>query len=245
MRCWLARPASVSRARSASSVASHGSWSSDCRDSPVAAHHPQAAQLALAAPPVVDQLVPGDPDQPAGARGGARAATDGVDGGQERLGGQVLGQCRAAAACQQVAVDLVEGLVVEREQPVARVGRAAGLHILIVVRGRRTPTPPSAPGRRHPGCAEVSPAMAGDPPEQWRQGADGLRELAQLPAHQGLPAVAQCGGGLGVHVDQQPVRPGRGGGQRHRRDQVRPAGGVAGVDDHRQMAEPLDRPGRR
>jgi hypothetical protein len=100
---------------------------------------------------VVDQLVPGDADQPAGGRAGAVVAAHGVDGGEERLAGQVLGERGPAAPLQQVAVDLWESAVVAGEQLGTAIGRdvrevplrAGYVHTLIVVRGTHTPTPVS------------------------------------------------------------------------------------------------------
>src|SRR3954468_8361782 len=62
---------------------------------------PEAALLALPAPPVVDQLVPGGADQPGGGDRTRR-----VDRGEEGLGGEVLGDRTGAAAGEEVAVDL-------------------------------------------------------------------------------------------------------------------------------------------
>ena len=52
---------------------------------------PELALLAGLAPPVVDQLVAGDPHQPGHGQVGHGALLDRGDGGEEGLGGQVLG----------------------------------------------------------------------------------------------------------------------------------------------------------
>ena len=57
----------------------------------------ELALLALPAPPVVDELVPGDADQPRHGQVRHGLAPDRVDRGQERLGGQVLGDGRGPA----------------------------------------------------------------------------------------------------------------------------------------------------
>jgi hypothetical protein len=76
----------------------------------------QVSRFALLSPPVVDELVAGDADQPRDAgRRGLRLAHGG-DGGEERLGGEVLGERAAPAARQEVAVDLRQGGVVQPEQ---------------------------------------------------------------------------------------------------------------------------------
>src|SRR5262245_25666747 len=67
--------------------------------------------------------------------------------------------------------------------------------------------------------------------------AEQVGQLAQV-AHQGIVArrqqrlrtVAERLLGAAVHLDMNAVGAGGDGGQRHRRDQVRPAGRVAGVD---------------
>ena len=84
--------------------------------------HLELALLAGGAPPVVDQLVAGDPDQPRRRDLDDRAPLHRRDRGQERLGREVLGQGHVAAARQQVAVDLGQGPVVQREQRGSMVG---------------------------------------------------------------------------------------------------------------------------
>src|SRR5207247_11134010 len=51
----------------------------------------QVPLLARRSSPVVDQLVPGDTDDPRDAHGRWVVALDRLDGGKERLGRQVLG----------------------------------------------------------------------------------------------------------------------------------------------------------
>jgi hypothetical protein len=71
-----------------------------------AVEQPQSAFLAFQAAPVVGEFVPGDADEPADRGGGHVGSACRGDGGEERLRGQVLGQCRVPAARQQVAVDV-------------------------------------------------------------------------------------------------------------------------------------------
>ena len=101
----------------------------------------QPALLPLDPPPVVGELVPGHPDQPRDRRIGCARLADGVHGGQERLGREVLGQAGVTAAGQQVAVDVRQCVVVQLQQPERRVGLYLRVpHILIVVRAAGAPT---------------------------------------------------------------------------------------------------------
>ncbi len=71
----------------------------------------QQLSIAAGATPVVDQLVAGGADQPRHVHLAAGLA--GADGGEEGLGGEVLGGCRAVAAANEVAVDVWQRLVVQ------------------------------------------------------------------------------------------------------------------------------------
>jgi hypothetical protein len=101
---------------------------------------------------VVGELVPGHPDQPRDRRIGRARHADRAHGGQERLGGEVLGQAGIAAAGQQVAVDVRQRIVVQLEQPERRVGPHLRVrHTLIVARAPHTPTGSAElTGRRFP-----------------------------------------------------------------------------------------------
>ena len=115
----------------------------------------QLALLPGPAPPVVDQLVAGHPDQPGHRQVGHGVALDGGDGGEEGLGRQVLGDGGRAGARQQVAVDLGEGTVVEREEAGALVGDGRlTTHACIIVGGRPVPT-----GRVRTVCARSGRAI--------------------------------------------------------------------------------------
>jgi len=87
----------------------------------VTAEDTQSPPLAFHAPPVVDELVPGDSDEPTSADLGDVAAPAGVHGREEHLGGQVLGDRPLPAPAQQVAVDLGQRLFVQVEQGEPRV----------------------------------------------------------------------------------------------------------------------------
>ena len=72
--------------------------------------------------------------------------------------------------------------------------------------------------------------------------ADGLGDRADIPhdfvkgiRRDGLLAVAQCALGIVVDFDHQSVRAAGGSSQRHRPDIAGYAGGVAGIDYHRQV----------
>src|SRR3974390_1137453 len=75
----------------------------------------QAAFLACVPPPVVDELVAGDGDEPRHAELGHGLVAHGAHRGEERLAGEILGGRVVADARPQVAVDLGEGPVVERQ----------------------------------------------------------------------------------------------------------------------------------
>ena len=61
------------------------------RARPPSGSEPQAARLACLAPPVVDELVPRDADEPRDGELRHRVALDGLHRREERLGGEVLG----------------------------------------------------------------------------------------------------------------------------------------------------------
>ena len=64
-----------------------------------------------------------------------------MHGGQERLGREILGQAGVAAAGQQVAIDVRQRIVIQRQQPERRVGPHLRVrHTFIVVRAAGTPT---------------------------------------------------------------------------------------------------------
>ena len=107
----------------------------------LAVQQAQPALLPLDPPPVVGKLVPGNPDQPRDRRIGPARLADRVHGGQERLGGEVLGQAGVAAAGQQVAVDVRQRIVVQLQQPQRWVGPHLRVrHTLIVATTAGTPT---------------------------------------------------------------------------------------------------------
>ncbi len=104
--------------------------------------HLQLALLAGGTPPMVDQLVPGDPHQPRRRDLDDDASLHGGDGGEERLRGQILGQRHVTAPGKQVAVHLGKGPVVQREQCGPMVGRS-GLgttHVCIIAPRCGAPT---------------------------------------------------------------------------------------------------------
>jgi hypothetical protein len=70
--------------------------------------------FALAAPPVIHELVSCDADQPRDTHGGRVGALQGRNRGHERLSSQVLGIGNAAAAREQVAIHLGESSAVHR-----------------------------------------------------------------------------------------------------------------------------------
>jgi hypothetical protein len=71
----------------------------------------QASLLPSVAPPVVHQLVPGHADQPRRRDRRRVGATDRVDGAEQGVGGQVLGDRGSPAAGEQVPVDEGQGAV--------------------------------------------------------------------------------------------------------------------------------------
>ncbi len=83
----------------------------------VAGDRSQLALLAALAPPVIDQLVPGNPDQP-GDRPALHQtlAPAGVDRPQHRLRSEVLSQRHIANPAQQVVVDLRYGVIDEGDE---------------------------------------------------------------------------------------------------------------------------------
>jgi hypothetical protein len=78
----------------------------------------QLALLTGQPPPVIDQLVARHADEPCHGRLGDGAVPTGCDRGHKRLRRQVLGDRDAAAARQQVAVDLRQRDRVDRHQRV-------------------------------------------------------------------------------------------------------------------------------
>ena len=107
-----------------------------------AGHGVKATRLARTAPPMVDELVPGDPDEPGSAHRRRVIPANRFDRREERYRGQVLGKGGRAAARQQVPVHGRQRPLVDVEQRLGGVG--GGLwhpgHILIVVRGTASPT---------------------------------------------------------------------------------------------------------
>ena len=71
-------------------------------------------------------------------------------------------------------------------------------------------------------------------------GPEFLHQLAEHARLDGLAAVAQGVGRIVVHFDDKTVRADGDGRARERLDHPPLAGGMARVDDHRQMAEPFD-----
>src|SRR5437773_8454875 len=108
------------------------------------------AVLPGAATPVVGELVAGDADHPGNVERGGPAVLEVAHGGEERLGGEVLGGGGVAAPMKEVPVHLGHRLLVEGEErgPVGLAG--AGpltdgrfrpfAHNPIIARSRRSPT---------------------------------------------------------------------------------------------------------
>src|SRR5207342_808576 len=97
------------------------------------------------AAPVVAELVPGHADQPGRADRRPRPGPDRVHRREERFRGEVLGHRPLPAPGQQVAVDLRQGVIVERQQPRSGTGRRRPArwllaHTLIVVPAAHAPT---------------------------------------------------------------------------------------------------------
>ena len=97
------------------------------------------------AAPVVDELVAGHGHQPLGRDVGVAVAPHGLDRGEERLGGEVLGHGHvSAAAAEQVAVHVGEGVVVEGERAAGPGSFVDGGHLSshtpTVARPARPPT---------------------------------------------------------------------------------------------------------
>ena len=69
-----------------------------------------------------------------------------------------------------------------------------------------------------------------------RGGLHALDVVGELVRHELLGAVADRRLRVRVYLDDDAVGAGRGRGQRQRQHEVAPAGGVARVDDHRQVA---------
>ena len=80
-------------------------------------HRAQVSVLTRLAPPVVHQFVSSNADQPRSGRRRGVATLDRIDGGEERLRGELLGQSAAAAAREQVPVHVWERRVIDREEP--------------------------------------------------------------------------------------------------------------------------------
>jgi hypothetical protein len=105
----------------------------------------EPAVVAGLAAPVIDELVPGDTDDP---RDGHRRRLDpavDIDCGQESLRRQILGESPLLATSRQIGVNLRQGVVVEGQERRSLVG--AGwrrfAHMSIVARGALPPTPQS------------------------------------------------------------------------------------------------------
>ena len=77
-------------------------------------------------------------------------------------------------------------------------------------------------------------------PVERRVGGHPGGEALEVARVERLRAVAQRALGVVVDLDDHAVGAGRDGGRAQRRDQLAVAGGVAGVDDHRQMGVPLE-----
>ncbi len=76
--------------------------------------------------------------------------------------------------------------------------------------------------------------------EQLGELADFVHEPVELVGNEGLRAVGEGAFGAGMDLDVDSVAARGDGGPGHGGDQVGPAGGVAGVDDDRQVALALD-----
>ena len=189
-RWWAPSRSRASRAASTSRWASHGSSSAGAAPGS-SATAVQPALLALDPPPVVDELVAGDPDQPGRRDVVDGAPRDGVDGAHEHLGRDVLGDRPVAAAGEQVAVDLADGVVVEGEQRGALVAGGDGCH------GHD----PSIVGRRRDsdGSPDPHPFAADD---------DGQRRAGEPPLDGGDLVVGAAG--CVVHEHQAPTDAGAG-----------------------------------
>ena len=81
-----------------------------------AGEQPQAALLPSLAAPVVDQLVPGDADEPRNRQPRNCLSLDGLHGGEEGLGREVFGAGLVADPGAEVAEHLGERAVVDSEQ---------------------------------------------------------------------------------------------------------------------------------
>lgn len=88
----------------------------------------EAALLALAATPVVDQLVARYAHEPGDTHLGQAALTARFDGREERLAGEILGQRGAPAPRQQIAVDPRQGHSIDDQHGVARRWRLLASH---------------------------------------------------------------------------------------------------------------------
>src|SRR5215218_7229285 len=122
----------------------------------------------------------------------------------------------------------------------------------------RAARPIEPPIRPTPTIAIFTPAMIADRrrrssrgrvrehlPGDRRRALDLLRVRREAVRPQLLRAVADGLVRLRVDLDDDPVRAGRRGRERERLDQRAPPGGVAGVDDHRQVRELLQHRDRR
>ncbi len=89
---------------------------------------------------MVDELVAGDGDQPRDREIRNLVVAHGPDRGEERLARQVFGDRGVVHARREIAVDLGECPVVEREEHRSLVGGGARVHISIIARGRVLPT---------------------------------------------------------------------------------------------------------
>ena len=89
---------------------------------------------------------------------------------------------------------------------------------------------------REPGEGHDAEHLAGN----GRGGADAFQVVGETGGRQLLSGVADRLVGVRMDLDDDPVGSGGGGGERHRLHQVTAAGGVAGVDEHRQMGPSLE-----
>ena len=139
-----------------------------------------------------------------------RAPLDGVDGREERLGGEVLRHRRAAHPRREVAVDLRERVVVLRQQGRTRLGGGIGNggHRSFIVADRPAPTVESAISlratarsgrdRSRPRCAGRTPPPPGSSSRGCRRGP---RSTTPARARGRRPAGAAAGttsGGRGA-----------------------------------------------
>jgi hypothetical protein len=88
----------------------------------------EAPLLSAHPAPVVDELVAGHTDEPGHAELRRVLPAVGGDGRHERLSAQVLGECRAPAAWEEVSIDLWQGAPVNRHHGVVCGGLVTTVH---------------------------------------------------------------------------------------------------------------------